>query len=83
MTGDVRAAAENILIVGSVGGDVAVACSDLTITGSGTVGGNLLFLAGNVVVDGAVTGDIFGNATSYARHGTLGGTEIRDALRSG
>ena len=75
VTGDVRAAAEDILITGGVGGDVAVACGTLTITGSGTVGGNLLFLAGDVTVDGAVTGDIYGNATTYARHGSLGGTE--------
>jgi hypothetical protein len=39
------------------------------------VGGDLIFSAGRVSVDGDVAGSIQGNAASYARTGSLGGRE--------
>lgn len=73
--GDVRVAGGQLTITGVVGEDLFAAGGRVTLGSSGTVGEDLVVGAGQVNVDGAVTGDVLGSTSSYARTGTVGGTE--------
>jgi hypothetical protein len=73
--GDLRSAAGQVTIAGTVGEDAAIAASSLHLETSGRVGQDVLFTSTTVVLDGNVAGGISGTATSYQRHGTVGGPE--------
>jgi len=73
--GGVRAAGGQVTVAGAVTKDVLAGGGTLTIASGARVGGDLIFSAGRVSVDGDVAGSIQGNAASYARTGSLGGNE--------
>jgi hypothetical protein len=73
--GDVRAAGGTVTIGGAVGEDALVAGGQVSIGQGSTVGGDVIVGAGRFVLDGAVTGSVVGEAGSYTRSGTIGGTE--------
>ena len=75
VSGDVRAGTGEIAISGTVGEDVLAGSGTIIVTASGEIGEDLIFAAGDVRVDGSVTGNILGRASTYARNGTVGGTE--------
>jgi hypothetical protein len=75
VTGDVRVGAAEVLVAGLVGEDLVVGSGSLTIAGSGEVGEDLIFWAGDVAVDGDVGGSIVGSASRYERTGTVSGSE--------
>lgn len=56
--GDVRLAGGSVVVGSRVGGDVAVATGSLSILREATVGGDVLAVAGNTTVDGAVNGSV-------------------------
>lgn len=75
VTGDVRAGVGEITVGGTVGEDVLAGAGTITVTDSGEIGEDLIFGAGDVRIDGAVAGDVLGSASTYARNGTVGGSE--------
>ncbi|HJT64437.1 MAG TPA: polymer-forming cytoskeletal protein [Candidatus Limnocylindria bacterium] len=83
VAGDVRAGSGDLTIAGTVGEDVVAGAGTLIITETGDIGEDLIFLAGNVQVDGSVAGNVLGTASTYVRSGTVGGTEIVTLDRGG
>ena len=73
--GGVRAAGGQVTVAGAVTKDVLAAAGTLTIAIGARVGGDLIFSAGRVSVNGDVAGSIQGNAVAYTRTGSLGGRE--------
>jgi hypothetical protein len=73
--GDVRIAGGTLTSGDTVVGDVMAAGGQVRIDSGGTVGGDLIVSGGLVSVDGTVEGSIEGNAGTYSRTGTVGGTE--------
>jgi cytoskeletal protein CcmA (bactofilin family) len=71
--GDVRAAGGEVRIEGPVREDALVTAGTFTLTEGGRVGEDLVFGAGQVNLDGAVTGDVLGNTGDFRRSGTVGG----------
>ncbi|MGO9179361.1 MAG: hypothetical protein ACLQHS_08820 [Candidatus Limnocylindrales bacterium] len=73
--GGVRAAGGQVTVAGAVTKDVLAGGGTLTIVSGARVGGDLIFSAGRVSVNGDVAGSIQGNAVAYTRTGSLGGSE--------
>ncbi|MEP6468790.1 MAG: polymer-forming cytoskeletal protein, partial [Chloroflexota bacterium] len=73
--GDARTAGGQVTVSGPVGEDLVIAGGQTTLASGGTVGGDLIISGGNVSVAGSVTGNVEASAGTYARSGTVGGTE--------
>ena len=73
VTHAVRAVGESININGSVGGDVLAGCARLNIASTGEIGGDLLFGADSVSIDGPIEGDIKGGGSEVTISDGVGG----------
>jgi cytoskeletal protein CcmA (bactofilin family) len=73
--GDARLAGGQARVEGRVGEDVLVAAGQATVASGAQVGGDLIFGAGRMVLDGAVAGSVLGSTGNYSRAGSVGGTE--------
>ncbi|MGZ6295216.1 MAG: hypothetical protein ACXWPO_10420 [Candidatus Limnocylindrales bacterium] len=73
--GAIRAGGGQLTIGGDVKHDVLAGGGTLVLASGGHVGGDLIFAAGQATLDGGVTGGIQGQAGSYSRTGSVGGTE--------
>jgi len=73
--GDTRIAGGTLSVGGAVKEDLAAVGGRLTVTPSGTVGGDLIAGTGQLTIDGAVTGNVLARTGTYAKAGTVGGTE--------
>jgi cytoskeletal protein CcmA (bactofilin family) len=73
--GDARIAGGTLNIDGAVSEDLVASGGRVTISPSGTVGEDALVWAGQLAVDGAVAGDLTARVGTYAKTGTVGGTE--------
>jgi hypothetical protein len=60
---------------GPVALDLLAAAGTLTVSPAAKVGGDLLFTAGRMALDGAVEGSVLGSAQAYTKGGTVGGSE--------
>ena len=82
--GDARVAGGTVTIGGAITEDVLATGGQLTVTSSGTVGEDLIAGTGQLTIDGAVTGDVLAWTGTYAKAGTIGGTEdVRITARDG
>jgi cytoskeletal protein CcmA (bactofilin family) len=75
VTGDLREAGGQLTVSGNVAQDVVAAGGQLAVLTGSKVGEDLIVSAGDVSLDGAVAGSVFGSAGSYRRGGTVGGAE--------
>lgn len=73
--GDVRAASGQLTVSGQAAEDVLVAAGQFSLSSAGRVGGDVILSVGQATLEGPVGGGIAGNAGSYARRGTIGGSE--------
>jgi cytoskeletal protein CcmA (bactofilin family) len=73
--GDLRAATGQARIEGRVGEDVALGAGQATVASGAQIGGDLIFGAGRMQMDGAVTGSVLGSTGNYSRGGSVGGSE--------
>jgi len=73
VTHAVRAVGESININGSVGGDVLAGCRGLHIASTAEIGGDLLFGADSVGIDGPIEGDIKGGGSEVTIRDAVGG----------
>lgn len=73
--GDLRIAGGQLHVGGEVGEDVAAAGGQITVERGGTIGGDLIATGGQISISGSVTGRVEGSAGSYARSGSVGGSE--------
>jgi cytoskeletal protein CcmA (bactofilin family) len=75
--GDARVAAGQARVQrqGRVGEDFLVAAGQATVAQGAQIGGDLIFGAGRMQVDGAVAGSVLGSTGSYARGGSVAGSE--------
>jgi cytoskeletal protein CcmA (bactofilin family) len=73
VTHAVRAVGESINISGSVGGDVLAGCGRLDVASTGEIGGDLLFGADSVNIDGPIEGDIKGGGSQVRISEAVGG----------
>jgi cytoskeletal protein CcmA (bactofilin family) len=75
VTGDVRAAGGMITLSGETAEDALVAGGTVTIPNGGSVGEDVIVSAGQLTIDGTVTGSVTGSAGQYSRGGQIGGAE--------
>ena len=75
VNGDTRIAGGTLSVGGAIQEDLLAAAGQLTVTSSGTVGEDLIAGSGQLTIDGAVTGDVLARTGTYAKAGTVGGTE--------
>jgi cytoskeletal protein CcmA (bactofilin family) len=73
--GDVRAGAGQARIEGRVGEDVVLGVGQATVAPGTQIGGDLIFAAGRMQMDGEVAGSVLGTTGNYARDGSVGGSE--------
>jgi cytoskeletal protein CcmA (bactofilin family) len=73
--GDARVAGGTLTVAGAIAEDLLATGGQLTITSSGTVGEDLIAGTGRLTIDGAVTGNVLARTGTYAKAGTIGGTE--------
>jgi cytoskeletal protein CcmA (bactofilin family) len=73
VTHAVRAVGESVNINGSVGGDVLAGCRGLNIASTAEIGGDLLFGADSVGIDGPIEGDIKGGGSQVTIRDAVGG----------
>jgi cytoskeletal protein CcmA (bactofilin family) len=72
---DVRVAGGTVSLSGTATEDALLAGGTVTITSAAEVGGDVITSAGQLVIDGTVTGSVVGSASTYARGGQIGGVE--------
>ena len=73
--GDTRIAGGTLSVGGAIKEDLLATAGQLTITSSGTVGEDLIAGTGQLTIDGSVTGNVLAQTGTYAKGGTIGGTE--------
>jgi cytoskeletal protein CcmA (bactofilin family) len=73
--GDLRAGTGQARIEGRVGEDVVLGVGQATVASGARIGGDLIFAAGRVQMDGAVAGSVLGSSGSYVRGGSVDGSE--------
>jgi len=73
VTHAVRAVAETLNINGDVGGDVLAGCGRLNLASTGEIGGDLLFGADAVGIEGSIEGDIKGGGSKVIISGGVNG----------
>jgi hypothetical protein len=73
--GDVRVAGGQVSISGQVAEDVLAAGGQVELTPQSTVGQDVIASAGQLVLNGTVTGSVTGYAANYQRDGTVGGSD--------
>jgi cytoskeletal protein CcmA (bactofilin family) len=73
--GDARLAGGQVRVEGRVGEDLLVGAGQATVARGAQVGGDLIFGAGRMVLDGAVAGSVLGSTGDYVRAGSVGGSE--------
>jgi hypothetical protein len=73
--GGVRVAGGQITVSGNVQRDVLAGGGSLALAAGSHVGGDVIFSVGQATFHGTVAGSVQGNAGTYSRTGTLGGTE--------
>jgi cytoskeletal protein CcmA (bactofilin family) len=73
--GDARIASGQVQVDGRVGEDLLIGSGQATVASGAQVGGDLIFGAGRMQMDGAVAGSVLGSTGSYARGGSVGGSE--------
>ena len=75
VAGDVRVATGQARIQGQVGEDLLVAAGQASIDSGARVGGDLIFAAGRMIMDGTVSGSVLGTTGNYLRRGSVAGSE--------
>jgi cytoskeletal protein CcmA (bactofilin family) len=75
VNGDTRIAGGQLTVGGSIKEDLVATGGQLTITSAGTVGQDLIAATGQLTLDGSVTGNVLARTGTYAKAGTVGGTE--------
>ncbi|MFL5646163.1 MAG: polymer-forming cytoskeletal protein [Chloroflexota bacterium] len=75
VNGDARVAGGTLSVGGNVKEDLLAAGGQLTVTSAGTVGEDVIAATGQLTIDGAVTGDVLARTGTYAKAGTIGGSE--------
>jgi cytoskeletal protein CcmA (bactofilin family) len=73
--GDLRAGTGQARIQGRVGEDVLLGAGQATVASGAQIGGDLIFGAARMQMDGAVTGNVLGSTRNYTRGGSVGGSE--------
>jgi cytoskeletal protein CcmA (bactofilin family) len=73
--GDVRAATGQARIEGRVGEDVVLGAGQAAVTRGAEIGGDLVFGAGRMQMDGAVAGSVLGSSSGYTQGGSVAGSE--------
>jgi len=73
--GDLRAGTGQARIEGRVGEDALLGVGQATVARGAQIGGDLVFAAGRIQMDGAVTGSVLGSTGSYTEGGSVGGSE--------
>jgi cytoskeletal protein CcmA (bactofilin family) len=73
--GDLRAGTGRARIEGRVGEDALLGVGQATVARGAQIGGDLVFAAGRMQMDGAVTGSVLGSTGSYTEGGSVGGSE--------
>ena len=73
--GDARLIGGRVKVSGSIGQDLALAAGQARVASSARVGQDLVFGAGQMTLDGGVTGSVLGTTPNYTKNGTVGGTE--------
>ena len=73
--GDLRAGTGQARIEGRVGEDVLLGVGQATVTRGAQIGGDLIFAAGRIQMDGAVIGSVLGSTGNYTEGGSVGGSE--------
>jgi hypothetical protein len=73
--GDARIAGGRMSVGGAIKEDLLATGGQLTVTPSGIVGEDLIAGTGQLTIDGAVTGNVLARTGTYAKAGTIGGTE--------
>jgi cytoskeletal protein CcmA (bactofilin family) len=73
--GDTRIAGGTMSVAGPITEDLVATGGQLTVTSSGAVGGDLITGTGQLTIDGTVTGNVLAQTGTYAKAGTIGGTE--------
>jgi cytoskeletal protein CcmA (bactofilin family) len=73
--GDVRVATGQARVQGQVGEDLLVAAGQTSVESGARVGGDLIFAAGRMTMDGTVGGSVLGTTGNYLRRGSVAGSE--------
>jgi cytoskeletal protein CcmA (bactofilin family) len=73
--GDVRVATGQVRIQGQIGEDLLVATGQADVDLGARIGGDLIFAAGRMTMDGAVAGSVLGTTGNYVRGGSVAGSE--------
>lgn len=73
--GDMRVGAGWITVSGAIGEDLLAGAGQIEIAAGAEIGEDFIFGAGDVIVDGDVSGSVYGSASTYNRNGSVGGTE--------
>lgn len=65
----------NVTVSGPVKQDLLAAAGTLDLATAARVGGDLIFTAGRMTLDGAVDGSVLGSTQNYTNNGSIGGSE--------
>jgi hypothetical protein len=71
----VRVAGGNVTISNNVEFDLMAGAGTFAVGPRSRIGGDVMFSAGDVQLDGSVVGGVLGQATQYERTGAIGGAE--------
>lgn len=73
VTDDVRIVSGEVVVAEDIGGDLFVVAGTLKILSSAKVDGNVYFFGGDGVIEGTVSGSVFGTASRLRIDGSVGG----------
>ena len=73
--GDARVASGQARIQGRVGEDLLLGVGQATVASEAQIGGDLIFAAGRMQLDGTVAGNVLGSTGNYTQGGSVGGSE--------
>ena len=73
--GDARVASGQARIEGRIGEDLLLGAGQATVASETQIGGDLIFAAGRMQLDGTVTGNVLGSTGNYSQSGSVGGSE--------
>lgn len=73
--GDARVASGQARIEGRIGEDLLLGVGQATVASGTQIGGDLIFAAGRMQLDGTVAGNVLGSTGNYTQGGSVGGSE--------
>ena len=73
--GDARVASGQARIQGRIGEDLLLGVGQATVASEAQIGGDLIFAAGRMQLDGTVAGNALGSTGNYTQGGSVGGSE--------